>query len=786
MSDSETLRTKVNVKGNFSGNLVAGNYNLVVNNPNGGVVNVLQPAMKAEFTPRLRPINLRPRSFHGLLDRKEEVELIKSAFASATPISLFGESGMGKTSLLRNAAFLPEAEQFQDGIVYIPARAVEVHDLLQKLFDAFFDCTVEQKATEAEIRNGLKDVRALVILDDLTVPREDVSILLDAMPQSLFVLASAERALWGEGQPMGLDGLPEEEALQLFQRELGRSLSEDEKPTALQICRILLFHPLRILQSASLMREDAVSIQQILKSLTATQTQSPAVEVTLQTSSETQKKVLSLLAVAGGFALTREPIKALASSPVLEGEIKALIQRGLVLEQGAGLSLSGDAVSALNGIWDLSGWEDALVNHFTGWLKTAPQDMLVDQMEDVLYHLLKRTGEKKQWPQLVTLGNALERVSILRKKWQRWLQILGWMRKAAQALADKKLEGWVLHQLGTRSMCLGAKVEAQSFLEQAVNLRRAIGDKAGLQVTQSNLTVLKGVAVATKSGGRSQPPRNRTLIRWLIAGGVGGGAVIVTGVIALLAVIFRPPPAQAPTQALLPADTAAFTSIPPTLTATRPVTLTPSKSPAKTATPSITPTPAPIILYDFVARADGAEWTNTRNMFTSDEQVEPLPFYEELQFLSPEAYVTQLNTGYVGWEREPVLEDGSEERQILLSYSAGKISAVSGTYDLSGIEIQPGDELVLRVGHRFPDGEFPFDEDGLVFQVIFSIPDQEFNYLIVSERDFYDGKVLDLAVPMPDNLAGLSGSFVLQVLSGSDPFYDWAVWMDAALVGIPR
>jgi len=788
MSDAETLRTKVSVKGDFSGNLVAGNYNLVVNNPNGGVVNVVQPSMKAEFSPRPGPINLRPRSFRGLLDRKNEIELAKAAILASASVTLFGESGIGKTSLLRNIAFLPEAGQFQDGIAYVPAREVACDDLLQKIFDVFFTSAVEQKATDAEIRNGLKDIRALVILDDLTVSREDVTVLLDAMPQSLVVLASEERALWGEGQPIGLDGLPEEESLQLFQRELGRTLADDERTTALQICRILLFHPLRILQSASLMREDGVTIQQLFQNLTATQTQSPAVEAALKTSSETQKKVLSVLAVAGGFALTREPIKALAASPALESEIKALIQRGLVLEQGTGLSLSGDAVSALTKIWDLSGWEDALINHFTGWLKTAPQDMLVDQLEDVLYHLLKRTGEKKQWPQLVTLGNALERFSILRKKWQRWLQILELLRKAAQALADKKLEGWVLHQLGTRSMCLGAKVEAQGFFEQALNIRHAIGDKAGLQVTQNNLNLLKGLPVATKSGGRSQPPGNRNLIRWVVAGGVGGGAIILAGAIALSALIFQPPNAEDPTQTPPPSQTATFTSIPPTSTrtATRVFTSTPTRVPTRTSTPTITLTPAPVVLYDFVGRANEAQWENARNLFTLDEQVEPLTFSEELQSISPEAYVSDFNTGYVGWEREPNLEDGSEERLVLLSYPAGESSRVSGYYDLSDITLQPGDELVLRIGHRFPDGEFPFDEDGLTFQVIFYIPDEDFNYLLVDERDFYDGKVLDLTIPITDKLAGFRGWFVLQVLSGSDQFYDWAAWMDAALVGVPR
>ncbi|MBL8064185.1 MAG: hypothetical protein JNK32_14245, partial [Anaerolineales bacterium] len=93
MSDPQTVEAKVNVKGNFSGNLVAGNYNLVVNNPNGGVVNVVQPSEKAASDPRPRPVNLRPRNFPGLLDRTAEIESIKTAIESGSPITVFGENG---------------------------------------------------------------------------------------------------------------------------------------------------------------------------------------------------------------------------------------------------------------------------------------------------------------------------------------------------------------------------------------------------------------------------------------------------------------------------------------------------------------------------------------------------------------------------------------------------------------------------------------------------------------------------------------------------------------------
>lgn len=793
MSESQTVEAKVNVKGNFSGNLVAGNYNLVVNNPNGGVVNVVQPSARAAIDPRTRPVNLRPRNFPGLLDRAVEAETIRAAVEAGTPATIFGENGIGKTALLRKAAYISETKNFQDGVVYLLARDAARDDLLQEIHDAFFTSSVDQKPTDGEIRNRLKDVNALIILDDLTLGREDAAFLLDAMPQSLLLLASVERALWGEGQVVALDGLPEADALQLFQRELGRTLSDDEKPVATQICKILLFHPLRILQTASLIREDGLSIPQAFQKLTATRSQSPVVEVAVQKSSDTQKKIFSVLAVAAGFALTRDHISALVSSAGFDADMNALIRRGLVREQGTSLSLSNEAAGSLLQMWDLSGWEDAFVNHFSDWLKTGPQDMLVDQLSDLLFHLMKRTGEKKQWPQLVKLGQALERISILQKKWQRWVQILDLLRMAARALADKKLEGWVLHQMGTRSMCLGAKVEAQEFLKQALNLRHAIGDKAGLQVTQNNLNVLLNLPLAAP---KTVKPRMGNLQRLLMIGAVGGGA----GIILLMLLVggyfllnpFSPPPTEIP---FIPTATQPPTAIPPsqtfqpTRTPLTPTVSIPTRTPTRTLTPTPTATPRPVILFDFIAEADKAVWEAVSYYGTFDETV-----YYDFGF-NPDTDVSPsykevmdgYDSAYAGWEKTLELEDDSVENLVVLAFPNPQDTPgyINGYYDLRHIPLQKGDVFRARVGHIYPDSFLPSPLYDVTFQV-YVLDDSEKEYLLAEVVDYLDGKAVEFEIPIPEELFGRGGIFILKVYSGPDGEYDWSAWLDAVLIGLPR
>ena len=766
---------EANIKGNISGQIAIGNYILQVGDINGGVVNIAPPAAKASFDRRVKPVKLQPRAFPSLLDRVPEIEAIKTAIESSIPVSLFAENGMGKTSLLRQAAHLPETEKFSDGVVYLVARSVEVNDLLQSIYDAFFISSDGQKPTDGQLRGDLKELHALIILDDLTLNREDAAFLLDVMPNSIFILASTERSLWGEGQAIDLDGLPEEYALQLFERELGRPLSVEERPVATQICKILLFHPLRILQTASMIREDGLSLPNAFNKLTGTRSQSPALEITLQKASETQKKIFSLLAVAGGFALSRTHLTALVATANFDDEIKSMLGRGFVEAQGASFSLSGEAVSSLTKMWDLSGWEDALLDHFSNWLKTGPQDMLVDQAADTLFHLIQRAGEKKKWPHVVTLGRSLERIYILRKKWQGWLKVLELLRLAARALSDRKLEGWVLHQLGSRAMCLGLKDVAQGFLNEALSIRRLIGDKAGMAISQHNMSVLLNVPLPAKTGNTS------SLRRWLTCGAVvsGAGFVAMAALVGGILLLNRPAPTAtfAPTPILLPTDT----EVP---TATPSYTVTPL-IPSVTSTITPTQTSAPIVLFDFIENANLAIWESA--YVDSDGFVlNDLTFFGVPQTPSPEDFANGSESPYVGWQEFPIMEEDIKDDLALLAYPYYSYSEVRGTYNLNEFPLRSGDRFVARVGYKSLPSEIDFGSYSATYSILFYEKDPASAVMLGDLVDVYDGKVHDWIVQIPKELNGKRGFFILKVNSLNDTRYDWTVWLDATLVGLPR
>jgi hypothetical protein len=598
MAQASSIEADLAVGGDVSGQVIVGNYNVQIQNSNGCVVNVASPPDQPAYSMRSLPVHLRPRAFPSLLDRDREAESIKAAMQISAPVSIFGEEGIGKTSFVRRLIHLPDLPGFPAGVVYLDASRRGLEDLLQYLFDTFYESRSEFKPRDGEIRLALQGLKGLVFLDGLNLARDEIVSLLDAAPDCTFILSSLERSLWGEGQSIPLKGLPENDALTLFQRELGRSLNEEELAAARKICALLQGHPLRILQAAELVHESAKPISGLLEEL---QRESPAkavLQATLNTLDKPQENVLALLAAAGGTVMPLEHLVSLSSDPDVRKTLQGLIALGLVQAHSPRYSLTGDLGLSLPALLDLSSGEDTLVNYFITWLEGQPSQVLIEESADALIYAVKRAGEKQRWTEVIHLGRALERYLILWKRWQAWADILNLILKAARALGDRKVDAWALHQLGSRAMCLGQADQARELLTQALNIRNTIKDKAGLKVTQHNLNVLLRPPVPPKGGKPGGRP-------WSI-GGFALTIALLMAAFAYVGLSLAVPPESLPFPGLpiylfptnRPANT--FTRIPTntivptpsrTITLTDIFTPTPTLTRTRTRTPSRTPTP---------------------------------------------------------------------------------------------------------------------------------------------------------------------------------------------------
>ncbi|HET9587273.1 MAG TPA: AAA family ATPase, partial [Anaerolineales bacterium] len=430
----------------MSGQVAVGSYILQMGDVNGGIVNFAAPSEKPTYSRRPSPVKLRPRAFPSLLNREAEFASARTALQGAIPVSIYGEEGIGKTSFVRQLTHLLDTDGFPHGVVYLDSPAGNPDDLLQSLFDAFYESLPEFKPTPTQIRHALRDLNAVIFLDDLNLETDEVLSLLNSAPNSLFVVSSLERALWGEGQLIPMRGLSETYALALFEREVGHPISEEERKDAHKIVGLLKGHPLHILQAASLIREKSWSVGETLEALLEEAPEIALFQAALSTLIDEQKRSLAILAAAGGTAIPIEHLSALSQDTDARKTLRGLIALGLVQAQSPRYSLIGDLATRFDTLWDLSAREDALINYFVRWLEEGPARELVEESAEVLLYVVRKADEKARWPELIRLGRALEPYLILWKRWQAWAELLNLILKAAQTLGDRALEAWALHQ----------------------------------------------------------------------------------------------------------------------------------------------------------------------------------------------------------------------------------------------------------------------------------------------------------------------------------------------------
>jgi hypothetical protein len=199
----------------------------------------------------------------------------------------------------------------------------------------------------------------------------------------------------------------------------------------------------------------------------------------------------------------------------------------------------------------------------------------------------------------------VERILILKKRWQAWLDILNLILKAARSYGDRHTEAWVLHQLGTRAMCISYADQARQFLKQALTLREAIGDTAGAAVTRHNLSGLSGIPSPSELKRNGQ---SHGCGRYIIYGVGFLLFVLFGGSLMFVSALFSPqptePPTKLPTRTFIPTiagtpSPIATPSFTPTFTPTKTLTSTPTNTPTKT-TPTNTPSRTPTSTKDTV------------------------------------------------------------------------------------------------------------------------------------------------------------------------------------------
>lgn len=472
--------------GGSTAQIAVGRYVLHIGGPCGAVIQDALRSEPAESRLRPTPILLRPKLMRGLAGREAEVSAALSALDAGLPVEVSGERGIGKTALLRHLAHHPRAESFGHGIVYLSARHQSFVDLQQVLFEAFCENDGFSKPTEAEIRRGLQETQALLLIDDVHLAQDELEHLFDTAPRCAFVVATRARRLWGEVHNVALHGLSTDDAVALLEREIERSLEGTDRTAGEHLCAALGGSPLRILQAAALICEQTLPPDEwhrIVKE---------HLVVSLMASiDDKQRRALLSLASAPGTPLTALHIAGIAEVIDIEPSLAALVRRGLVVTSQSRYRLAEGVTDRLRRTEDLKPWASRAITYFSGWAErhARKQEILLQESESLL-RVQQDAADARRPGEVLHLGRLLEGTLAAGGRWGAWGTALERCLDAARAIGDRSAEAWALHQLGSRAVCLGETGTARALLTQAVRLREILNDDAGAAASRRNLSLV--------------------------------------------------------------------------------------------------------------------------------------------------------------------------------------------------------------------------------------------------------------------------------------------------------
>lgn len=554
----------VQVKGDVEGSIVIGDNNFVVNHNHGTIIHKQAAPQVRARTMKPRP----PRAPHGFLDRQQELAQLEAWIARNEVVALHAPDGMGKSSLLRQAANTAAASSLPDGVlllegVDVSGQALGPTDVLQRLFDALFESDPPLKVDEASARTYLSNTRPLVLLEEVALTPQLKTLLPDLFPQAA-VLLTADTPPGGNFVRLPLPPLPRPDALALLAEKAGLTVDDSTRPALEALCALLADLPLALTITGNVLREAKITPAAAYQSLQGVANVSAdplqaaldrAFALAFSRLTPAEQKTLSAAALTPGVSATPEWLSAVLGNVDVTQFVERLKSLGLLYTNSPRLRLPAGLRRPARQIAARLLDEKALLRRLAEFLLRRFSDNPFDwqALGEELGNLagaLRAAAALGDWQNTLRLARLLDPYLTLHGLWDAWDGVLRAALQAARSLGDRAAEAWALHQFGTRLAGVGDPKAAVQFLRSALDLRTRLGDHVGAAYTRHNLNLLVPPAPpSSRSAPRPRPTRGPSPLKPLfIAGGVMVlvGALIAAGIYIVSQLVKPPVPAPEP------------------------------------------------------------------------------------------------------------------------------------------------------------------------------------------------------------------------------------------------
>ncbi|MFC9464118.1 ATP-binding protein [Streptomyces coelicoflavus] len=511
--------------------LVSGDFLLTVNPVDGSEIEVCPPterparpekltaAERAEAERAARPpVPPGPvRTVLGLLAREDERERLVRLLARGRSVRLTGPAGSGRTSLLDVVAE-DCAGLAPDGVVRLSGHHRTADDLLHDLFHAVHRAPLH-RPDRTELLAHLREVGAVVILDDVEFGGTALDELLDATPECAFLLGatpdvpapSADSAV----EEVFLTGLERSDGVELLERAAGRALTEEEANWAGDLWFESEGLPLRFVQAGALLRRrdreragadavdefgvfadarpdddtpyDAAEADDVpLPSLGEAAAPAPLLASRLSASA---RATLEFAVALGGEVPHQAHLPALVGDTHADAALGELTDCGLVSPVGSRYRLAAGVLTQL----ESAGYTDAVrerarsaAQHYAWWAghpSVTPERVCAeaDAVLAALAVLVPATtpaAEDEESP-AVQLARTAAPAFAAGLHWSAWQRALRSGTEAARLAGDVAEQAYFHHELGVLALCEDRLDRARAELEASIGLRGALSDKRG-------------------------------------------------------------------------------------------------------------------------------------------------------------------------------------------------------------------------------------------------------------------------------------------------------------------